>query len=87
MEYIKTHRKEFEAEYDRVVKDAEEDRKYWEKRNQERIEKNRKMGPPPGKEEFWSFVQKGMTNGMGLCNLWELNIIYKRELLAGASAA
>jgi hypothetical protein len=57
MEYIKTYRKEFEAEYDSVVKDAEEDRKYWEKLNQERIEKNRKMGPPPGKEELWNFVQ------------------------------
>ncbi len=57
MKYIDKHREEFEAEYDQVVKDAEEDRKYWEERNRERFEKIKKMGPPPGKEELWNFVQ------------------------------
>ncbi len=58
MEYINSHRKEFEAEYDEVVKDAEADRKYWEERNRERFEKIKKMGPPPGKEKLWQYVQK-----------------------------
>ncbi len=61
MEYINSHRQEFEAEYDEVVKDAEADRKYWEERNRERFERIAKAGPPPGKEKQWQFVQQWKT--------------------------
>ena len=39
MEYIKGHRAEVEAEYDLVLKQAEENRRYWEKRNREILAK------------------------------------------------
>ncbi len=57
MDYINTHRQEFEAEYEQVVKDAEADRKYWEERNRERFEKIVRAGPPPGNKELWQYVQ------------------------------
>ncbi len=58
MKFIHTHRKEFEAEYEQVVKDAEADRKYWEERNRKRLEKIAETAPPPGNEELWQFAQK-----------------------------
>ncbi len=66
MNYIDSHRREFEAEYEQVVKDADADRKYWEERNRERIEKIAKADPPTDNEELWQFARKwkaklGMT--------------------------
>src|SRR5438067_9376633 len=37
MAYIGGHREEVEAEYDLVMRQAEERRKYWEARNRERL--------------------------------------------------
>jgi phage terminase Nu1 subunit (DNA packaging protein) len=37
MQYIAEHRAEVEAEYQQVLKDAEEERRYWEERNRERF--------------------------------------------------
>jgi uncharacterized protein (DUF433 family) len=35
--YIEEHRAEVEAEYQQVLADAEENRRYWEERNRERL--------------------------------------------------
>jgi uncharacterized protein (DUF433 family) len=37
MTYIEEHRAEVEAEYQQVLADAEENRRYWEERNRERL--------------------------------------------------
>ena len=37
--YIAAHRAEVEAEYQRVLADADAERKYWEERNRERFER------------------------------------------------
>jgi uncharacterized protein (DUF433 family) len=37
MTYIEEHRAEVETEYQQVLRDAEENRRYWEERNRERL--------------------------------------------------
>jgi uncharacterized protein (DUF433 family) len=44
--YIAAHRDEIEQEYQRVVQQAEESRRYWEQQNRERLA-NRTVTPPP----------------------------------------
>lgn len=39
MDYIETNREEVEAEYQQVLREAEENRKYWEERNRKRLAK------------------------------------------------
>jgi len=39
MEYIEAHRSEVEAEYELVLQQADNNRKYWEKRNRKRFSK------------------------------------------------
>ncbi|MGD9892482.1 MAG: DUF433 domain-containing protein [Dehalococcoidia bacterium] len=45
MQYIAEHRDEVEAEYQQVLRDAEEERRYWEERNRERFEQIAKLPP------------------------------------------
>lgn len=45
--YIEEHREEVEAEYQEVIRRAEEDRRYWEERNRERFEKLKTMPLTP----------------------------------------
>lgn len=52
MDYIETHRAEVEAEYQLVLQQAEETRRYWEARNQERLAHIATMPPKPGQEEI-----------------------------------
>lgn len=52
MDYIETHREEVEAEYQIVLREAEEIRKYWEERNRERFAQIAAMPPKPGQEEI-----------------------------------
>lgn len=47
MEYIAEHRDEVEAEYQQVLREAEEIRAYWEERNRERFEQIASMPPKP----------------------------------------
>lgn len=49
LSYIETHRQEVEAEYQLVLKEAEELRQYYEEQNRELVEKIAKMPPPPGR--------------------------------------
>ena len=63
--YIEENREEFEAEYERMVQRAEEERRYWEERNRERIAEIRKMPPPPGKEKIYEKLQQ-MKRELGM---------------------
>lgn len=55
--YIDANRSEIEAEYQIVLKEAEEIRQYWENRNRERLAEIAKLPPPPGREEAWEKLQ------------------------------
>ena len=57
LSYIETHRQEVEAEYQLVLKEAEELRQYYEEQNRELVEKIAKMPPPPGREAAWKKLQ------------------------------
>jgi uncharacterized protein (DUF433 family) len=50
LEYIEAHREEVEAEYQLVLRQAEEHRQYWEERNRERLAQIAAMPPEPGQE-------------------------------------
>lgn len=56
--YIKAHHVEVEAEYQIVLKEAEEIQKYWEERNRERLAQIAKLPPPPGREAAWEKLQQ-----------------------------
>jgi uncharacterized protein (DUF433 family) len=45
--YIAEHRDEVEAEYEHVLRSAEENRRYWEERNRERFEQIKDMPLTP----------------------------------------
>lgn len=47
MAYIKKHRTEVEAEYHQVLQEAEENRRYWEEHNRERLEAIASLPPTP----------------------------------------
>ncbi|MCU0516693.1 MAG: DUF433 domain-containing protein [Oscillatoria sp. Prado101] len=50
LSYIQAHRTEVEAEYQTVLKTAEEIRQYWEARNRERFAQIEAAPPKPGQE-------------------------------------
>jgi len=50
--YIEAHRPEVEAEYEKVVHQAAENRRFWEERNREHFAKVAELPPPPGQEEI-----------------------------------
>ncbi|WP_293117437.1 DUF433 domain-containing protein [Moorena sp. SIO3E8] len=50
LSYIDNHRREVEAEYQTVLKIAQEIRDYWEEKNRERFEQIAKKPPLPGQE-------------------------------------
>ncbi|RIK45032.1 MAG: hypothetical protein DCC55_00715 [Chloroflexi bacterium] len=54
MVYIDAHRADVEAEYQLVLKQAEENRAYWEERNRERFEEIKKLPPKPGYEKLYA---------------------------------
>jgi uncharacterized protein (DUF433 family) len=50
LEYIQTHKEEVEAEYQQVLAEVEQERRYWEERNRERFASLQKTSPTPGQE-------------------------------------
>ncbi len=52
LEYITAHRDEVEAEYQIVLQDAAENRRYWEERNRERFAQIAALPPKPGQEKL-----------------------------------
>jgi uncharacterized protein (DUF433 family) len=57
MDYIETHRPEVEAEYQTVLREADEIRKYWEERNREHFAKVAAVPPGPGNEKIRAKLQ------------------------------
>ena len=57
MSYIEIHRDDVEAEYQMVLRIAQENREYWEERNRELFERIAKLPPPPGREALWAKLQ------------------------------
>jgi uncharacterized protein (DUF433 family) len=55
--YINANRAEVEAEYQEVLKTADEIRQYWEKRNRERFARIAALSPQPGQEALWEKLQ------------------------------
>jgi uncharacterized protein (DUF433 family) len=52
LEYLQTHREEVEAEYQQVVREAEELRRYYEEQNREREAYIAALPPKPGQEQI-----------------------------------
>lgn len=48
--YITAHHDEVEAEYQQVLRESEENRRYWEERNRERLAQIASLPPKPGQE-------------------------------------
>lgn len=57
MNYINTHKDEVEAEYQQVLLEAEENRRYWENYNRERFAKIASLTPKPGQEAIRAKIQ------------------------------
>ena len=55
--YIETHRTEVEAEYQEVLKQAQQIRVYWEERNRELLMANGAQVHPTGQEQLWEKLQ------------------------------
>ena len=57
LSYIETNRAEVEAEYQIVLKEAEELRQYYEQRNRDLIARLATKPPKPGMEAAWEKLQ------------------------------
>ncbi|MDZ7958102.1 MAG: DUF433 domain-containing protein [Aulosira sp. DedQUE10] len=57
LSYIETNRAQVEAEYQKVLQEAEEIRQYWEERNRERLAQIRALTPKPGQEAVRAKLQ------------------------------
>lgn len=57
LSYIEANRSEVEAEYQLVVRQAEENRQYWEVRNREHAARAAAAPPKPGREALWAKLQ------------------------------
>jgi len=58
LSYIEANRVEVEAEYQVVLKQAEENRQYWEERNREHFTQIAAMPPKPGQEALWAKLRE-----------------------------
>ncbi|MEG4944334.1 DUF433 domain-containing protein [Microcoleus sp. F4-D5] len=61
LDYIEANRAEVEAEYQQVLKEAEELRLYYEEQNRERVARIATLPPPPGLEAAWEKLQAAKT--------------------------
>ncbi|MGA7934125.1 MAG: DUF433 domain-containing protein [Kovacikia sp.] len=57
LSYIAANRTEVEAEYQTVLQETQERRKYWEDRYRERLAQIAKLPPKPGQEEVYAKLQ------------------------------
>lgn len=57
LSYIKENRDEVEREYEIVLKQAEENRQYWEKRHQEHFARLEVIPSKLGREKLWAKLQ------------------------------
>ncbi|MEQ9359549.1 DUF433 domain-containing protein [Coleofasciculus chthonoplastes] len=58
LSYIEANCPEVEAEYQFVLKQAEENRQYWQERNREHSDRVATMQPKPGREILWAKLQQ-----------------------------
>ncbi|HAG82209.1 MAG TPA: DUF433 domain-containing protein [Cyanobacteria bacterium UBA12227] len=56
--YIEENRATVEAEYQVVLKQAEENQLYWEQRNREHFTRVAAMSPKPGREALWAKLRE-----------------------------
>ncbi len=61
LSYIEANRIEVEAEYQRVLQEAEELRQYYEEQNRERDARIATLPPPTGLEAAWQKLQVAKT--------------------------
>ncbi|MCP4754481.1 MAG: DUF433 domain-containing protein [Proteobacteria bacterium] len=54
MDYIQTHYDEVEAEYRKILDQAETNRQYWAKRNKKRFEEIAALPRKPEEKEIWA---------------------------------
>jgi uncharacterized protein (DUF433 family) len=57
LDYIEAHREEVEAEYQEVVKEAAEIRRYWEERNRDRVKPIDPDTLSPERRALWDKLQ------------------------------
>jgi uncharacterized protein (DUF433 family) len=57
LSYIAANRTAVEAEYQTVLQETQERRKYWEDRYRERLAQIAKLPPKPGQEEVYAKLQ------------------------------
>ena len=57
MQYIAAHRDEVEQEYQTVLQQAEDNRRYWEERNREGFARIAHTLPPPGQKQLRAKLQ------------------------------
>ena len=55
--YIEANRPQVEAEYQQVIQETEELRRYYEEQNRERMAQISTLSPPPGLEAAWEKLQ------------------------------
>jgi uncharacterized protein (DUF433 family) len=60
--YIEAHRVEVEAEYQQVLREAEELRQYYEEQNRERVARSATQSPKPGTEAAWEKIRAARAN-------------------------
>ncbi|MCC5618663.1 DUF433 domain-containing protein [Nostoc sp. CHAB 5836] len=65
LSYIKENRTEVEAEYQTVLREAEEIRQYWEDRNREHFARIAAMPPKPGRESLWAKLHEQKARHAG----------------------
>ncbi len=65
MNYIKCNRQEVDEEYQRIVKQAEENRAYWEERNKQRFDKIAKLPRKPEHRALWAKLDAKKAELMG----------------------
>ena len=58
LEYIASHREEVEAEHQRVLNRAEENRRYWAEHNREVFDRIEKSSPGEESKEAWLRLKK-----------------------------
>jgi uncharacterized protein (DUF433 family) len=56
--YIEAHRAEVTAEYEQVLQQAAENRRYWEERNRDRLAEVARMPPKPEYAAAWAKLQE-----------------------------
>lgn len=57
LSYIAANRPEVEAEYQLVLKQAEENRQYWEEHQREHFARTAKLPLKPGQEALWAKLE------------------------------